>query len=124
MRCDMQYDRRSHTKMSRRQFLGGVGSGCLALMSASRAVVSDELPAPRFLLEWGRHGKGEGEFDACVGIAIGKNDDLYTAEFRNQRVQRFTSEGRFLSTFPVQPHAGGVAVDDEGIVYVAHWNSN
>ena len=66
----------------------------------------------------------EGEFDACVGIAIGKNDEVYTAEFRNQRVQRFTSEGQFLGAFPVQPHAGGVAVDPEGNVYVAHWNSN
>jgi tripartite motif-containing protein 71 len=49
---------------------------------------------------------------------------VYTSEFRNQRVQRFTSEGKFLGTFPVQPHAGGLAVDAEGIVYVAHWNSN
>jgi sugar lactone lactonase YvrE len=39
-------------------------------------------------------------------------------------VQRFTSEGQFLSAFPVQPHAGGIAVDPEGNVYVAHWNSN
>jgi sugar lactone lactonase YvrE len=59
-----------------------------------------------------------------VGIAIGKNDELYTAEFRNQRVQKFTTEGRFLGAFPVQPHAGGLAVDVEGNVYVAHWNSN
>jgi sugar lactone lactonase YvrE len=85
---------------------------------------NETLPPPKFLLEWGEHGKGKGEFDACVGIAIGKNDEVYTAEFRNQRVQRFTSEGKFLGAFPVQPHAGGLAVDADGIVYVAHWNSN
>jgi sugar lactone lactonase YvrE len=75
-------------------------------------------------LEWGSHGAADGEFDACVGIAVGPNDEIYTAEFRNQRVQKFTADGEFLSKFSVQPHAGGLAVDAEGIVYVAHWNSN
>src|SRR5262245_3607705 len=110
---------------SPRQLLGGVDAGCFSLMSGAWLAASDEsLPAPRFLLEWGRPGKGEGEFSACVGITIGKNDEVYTSEFRNQRVQRFTSQGRFLGTFAVQPHAGGIAVDPEGNVYVAHWNSN
>ncbi len=49
---------------------------------------------------------------------------MYTAEFLNQRVQRFTSDGKFLGAFAVQPHAGGLAVDSAGNVYVAHWNSN
>jgi sugar lactone lactonase YvrE len=94
------------------------------LWGAPIAATHDDLPPPRFLLEWGGHGKGEGEFDACVGIAVGKNDVVYTAEFRNQRVQRFTTEGEFMGAFTVQPHAGGLAVDADGNVYVAHWNSN
>lgn len=110
--------------VSRRHFLGGAGIVCLAAMSGVGRTVGQENPPPNFLLEWGKRGKGEGEFSACVGIAIGKNDEVYTAEFRNQRVQRFTSEGKFLGSFPVQPHAGGVAVDAEGNVYVGHWNSN
>lgn len=126
--CDA-FDRRSGGTLSRRQFLGAAGVGSLALLSRVRCLAEDknkneQLPPPKFLLEWGQHGKGEGEFDACVGIAIGKNDEVYTAEFRNQRVQRFTSDGKFLSTFAVQPHAGGLAVDADGNVFVAHWNSN
>ena len=125
MKSGDAFDRRRGEGLSRRQFFGGAGAGCLALLSGTWGVASDEnLPPPRFLLEWGRRGKGEGEFSACVGIAIGKNDEVYTSEFRNQRVQKFTSQGRFLGTFAVQPHAGGVAVDPEGNVYVAHWNSN
>lgn len=98
-------------------------SGLLCEIDAGLVPSDVSLPAPPFVLEWGRRGKGEGEFSACVGITIGKNDEVYTAEFRNQRVQRFTSQGRFLGTFAVQPHAGGIAVDPEGNVY-AHWNSN
>ncbi len=109
---------------SRRDFLAGAGASCLSLMAGFRRAAGAETAPPRFLLEWGQPGKGEGDFAACVGIAIGKNDEVYTAEFRNQRVQRFTPEGKFLGAFPVQPHAGGVAVDHEGNVYVAHWNSN
>ena len=111
-------------RASRRAFLRGVGLGCIAFLPRIGRAENIEPPAPRFLLEWGRRGKLEGEFDACVGIAIGKDDEVYTAEFRNQRVQRFTSEGKFLSAFPVQPHAGGLAVDAQGTVYVAHWNSH
>src|SRR5262245_7034421 len=61
------------------QFLGGVEAGWFSLLSGAWAEADDDtLPAPRFLLEWGRRGKGEGEFSACVGIAIGKNDEVYT----------------------------------------------
>lgn len=118
-------NRRYGDRASRRQFLGAAGATFLSLLSlrAGAAEVETTDP-PRFLLQWGRRGKEPGDFDACVGIAIGQNDEVYTAEFRNQRVQRFTSDGKFLSAFPVQPHAGGLAVDQEGIVYVAHWNSN
>jgi sugar lactone lactonase YvrE len=126
-------------KFSRRGFLTttAAAGACLLWRSVAwgapennpedktRDTATDQVPSPpRFLLEWGKPGKEEGQFSANVGIAIGKDDVIYTAEFRNQRVQRFTSEGKFLGMFPVQQHAGGVAVDAEGNVYVGHWNSN
>ena len=112
---------------SRRRFLGLAGAGCLSLMHGVPLHADDAPTAytpPRFLKQWGQHGAGEGEFDACVGIAIGPNEEIYTAEFRNQRIQRFDLGGMFLGSFPVQPHAGGLAVDKDGNVFVAHWNSN
>lgn len=108
--------------MSRRHFLGSLAG--LAIAGVCRAAHNAALLPPRFLLQWGRNGTAEGEFSACVGVAIGRDDEIYTAEFRNERVQRFTTDGRFLAAFPVQPHAGGLAVDRDGLVYVAHWNSN
>jgi tripartite motif-containing protein 71 len=109
-------------RLSRRQFLGTASTALLAKRLI--AACDDNSPPPRFLLQWGQHGSAEGEFSACVGIAIGKNDEVYTAEFRNQRVQKFTPDGHFLGTFAVQPHAGGLAVDAEENVFVGHWNSN
>lgn len=112
-------------RLTRRGFIGGAAVASLSLISGVRRVQSDEsLPPPRFLREWGEAGSENGEFSACVGVAIGANDEVYTAEFLNQRVQKFTSEGKFLSSFPVLPHAGGIAVDSQGNVYIGHWNSN
>lgn len=111
-------------RASRRQFLAAAGAATLSLWRERRSAAEEENPPPQFLIEWGSPGQGNGEFSACVGVAIGKDDEVYTAEFRNQRVQRFTPEGKFLGAFAVQPHAGGLAVDSEGNVYVAHWNSN
>jgi sugar lactone lactonase YvrE len=111
--------------ISRRTFVRGLGISSLTFLTAPQCIISnDTLPAPTFVLEWGGYGKADGEFDSPVGIAVGPDDEVYVGEFRNQRVQRFTSDGKFLSGFAVQPHAGGVAVGTDGTVYVAHWNSN
>ncbi|HXY34222.1 MAG TPA: hypothetical protein VEI07_08345 [Planctomycetaceae bacterium] len=113
----------SGSAVSRRQFIATSGWGAFGVFLAleSRAA---ELPPPRFVLQWGKNGTAAGEFSANVGIAVGKNDEIYTCEFRNRRVQRFTPEGKFLGMFAVQPHPGGIAVDANGNVYVGHWNDN
>ncbi|MBY0589129.1 SMP-30/gluconolactonase/LRE family protein [bacterium] len=121
---DTKADRDSKQR-SRRDFLRCASATALSFWGTSRRSVAEEpTRSPEFLLEWGRLGNAEGEFNRCVGIAIGKDDVVYAAEFHNERVQSFTPDGRFLDAFPIQPHAGGVAVDGDGNVYVAHWNSN
>jgi len=110
--------------VSRRQFLATTAFGALGAIADFDCLASDALPAPRFVLEWGKNGTGPGEFSANVGLAIGKDDEIYTCEFRNHRIQRFTPDGKFLGMFPVEPHAGGIAVDANGNVYVGIWNDN
>ncbi len=44
----------------------------------------------------GQGGKSEGEFDQPGGIAIAKDGTVYVADQVNRRVQRFTTEGKFL----------------------------
>src|SRR6516162_5784805 len=97
-----QHDQFRGRWVSRRQILA-VGAGCLSLLLKGVASAEEAKPPhPRVLLAWGRRGKENGEFSANVGLAIGKDDVIYTSEFRNQRVQKFTTEGKFLGTFPLQ----------------------
>ncbi len=97
-------------------------SGGLSLCSFAGGAETAVTP-PRFVKQWGRRGKGEGEFDILIAIAINRKDELFVTEFRNNRVQKFDTEGRFLATIPVGEYPGGIAVDREGRIYVAHMMS-
>jgi|GEM_PF-5365853 len=44
----------------------------------------------------------EGALTPAWGIAIGQDDVVHTCEFRNRRIQRFTSDGTFMNSFPVR----------------------
>lgn len=97
-------------------FLAG---GCASWQSEHVPTEKERLTPPKFLLEWGRKGTNAGEFTSPIGIAIGPRDELFVAEFNANRVQRFTSEGKFLGQFPVLKNPGGIAVDRNGRCYVS-----
>ena len=60
------------------------------------------------------------------GIAIDKPGDVYVADWKNDRVQKFSPGGEYLATFG-KPGTGdgelhrpsGIAIDNEGDVYVS-----
>lgn len=108
-------------RLDRRQLLR-TGAGMAAAWQVTGSQPAAGSPAPRFLLEWGKHGSGPGEFDAPIGIAIDAQDRISITDFKNKRVQRFDANGKLLSSFPVAVQPAGIAVDDQGQVYVSHWN--
>lgn len=75
---------------------------------------------PRFLLEWGRKGSRNGEFDFPIGIAINRADEVLVTDFYNARVQQFSSGGKFLFAFAVAPFPGGIALDHDENLYLSH----
>jgi len=77
----------------------------------------------RFLLEWGRKGSAPSEFNFPIGIAINRKGELFVTDFYNARVQRFNPGGKLLSTFPVQPNPGGLAIDGNGDLYITHFSA-
>ena len=64
-------------------------------------------------------------------IGLDTDSNVYVADWRNDRVQKFTPEGKFLAAYGTSgDHDGefhrpsGVAVDRDGNMYVADWGNN
>ena len=77
----------------------------------------------KFLTMFGRSGHGRGELDWPVGVAIDASGTVYVSEWENSRVSVFTSGGRFVTSFGKGLGTpGGLAVDDNGVVYVCYYN--
>jgi DNA-binding beta-propeller fold protein YncE len=94
---------------------------CCTWWQQHLAAVEPEKAAPRFLLEWGRQGNGNGEFHFPIGIAINRIDEVFVTDHYNNRVQRFDADGRFLGLIPVLPNPGGIALDLLENILVSHF---
>jgi DNA-binding beta-propeller fold protein YncE len=58
------------------------------------------------------------------------DDNVYIADWRNDRIQKFSNDGKFLAVFGSSGEGEGqfrrptsVAVDAEGFIYVADWGN-
>src|SRR5262249_43168106 len=79
---------------------------------------------------WGEPGEGAGQLRYPYDLAFGRKgdqlkDELYVVEWGNQRVQKFTLDGRFLGSWGKHGRQPGqlynpwaVAVDSKGRVHV------
>ena len=66
----------------------------LTFMQQHKVVVYTE--EGKLVRQWGKRGKGDGEFDQPGGIVLGRDGNVYVADQCNHRVQKFTKEGKFL----------------------------
>ena len=101
----------------------------------------------QFLGKWGTRGTGDGEFDRRhggrsdvvarrhghrpSGLAFDKNGNLLVVDGLNNRIQRYTPEGRYLGGWGRGGHADGefnlpwgITVEQWGDVYVADWRND
>lgn len=122
---------------------GGIGiddAGLIYLSFMSQHKVAVYTEDGKLVREWGKKGKGEGEFNQPGGIVFGLADTLYVADQCNHRVQQFTTSGKFLSQWgeygkqpgqfgePDQPGSrfGGphlIARDSQGRLYTTEGTS-
>ena len=85
---------------------------------------------------FGITGTGEGQFTNPHGIAVAPNGDIFVADARNHRIQRFSADGQFIQTWGTYGSVDnntapggtfnepwGIAVGPDGSVYVTDtWN--
>ena len=74
--------------------------------------------------------KRQGRFDLPWGITLDTQGNVYVADWRNDRIQKFTANGRFLDAFGEPGEGEGQfhrpakpAVDADGYIYVADWGN-
>ncbi|MBX3411993.1 MAG: hypothetical protein KF708_04690 [Pirellulales bacterium] len=77
------------------------------------------IAPPKFVASFGEHGTEDGQFLSPIGLAFDRDDFLYVTDAQQNRVQRFTSEGKFLDKIDVGFFPSGIALDGEGLIYVA-----
>jgi streptogramin lyase len=83
-----------------------------------------------FMLAWGSKGSDNGQFNGPGGVAVDSAGNVYVADWVNNRVQKFTSDGRYVTQWgsvgsgPGQFHnPSGIAVDSFGNVYVTDYGN-
>lgn len=75
--------------------------------------------AGKKIREWGKHGKGPGEFDVVHSIALSPSGELYVADRENGRLQKFDQKGKLLGEWTYGGQVYTVAFSPNGELYGA-----
>lgn len=101
----------------------------LALWVFSTQAGSGSPGGFRLVATWGTTGEGPGQFREPMGLVSDPEGNLYVADTRNARIQKFAPDGRFLLAWGRPGEGPGefskpmdVVVDAEGHVYVSDYD--
>ena len=78
----------------------------------------------KFLLQWGKTGKEDGEFRDPHALAMDSQGRLFVADRANSRLQIFTQEGEHIATWTQFGRPSGLFIDKNDILYSADSESN
>ena len=77
-----------------------------------------------YLGQFGTNGSNEGQFNSPFGICTDGRGRVLVADYNNRRVQVFTGDGTFVSSFSCGTSPYDVAVDNTGNVHATFISSN
>jgi tripartite motif-containing protein 71 len=91
----------------------------------SHAVIKLD-PKGNVISQWGCAGAGDGLFAEPSGITVDASGRVVVADVENSRIQRFTSEGQFVSQWGGEtwPEAWNLATDTSGNLYLVGADAN
>lgn len=81
-------------------------------------------PAGELLASWGEPGSGPGQFNLPHSIAVDRSGRVFVADRENSRIQIFTSDGDFLTSWDWVNRPDDLFIDDQENLYIAElgWN--
>jgi tripartite motif-containing protein 71 len=106
------------------------------LAAAIGCIITTVLTAPVacaqvFSFKWGTVGSDDGRFSKPVGIGIDSSGNVYVSDQDNNRIQKFDTNGSFLTKWGSAGDGDGefsgpqgIGIDSSDYVYVADWGNN
>jgi hypothetical protein len=91
----------------------------LWIFGVAQAFAVTAIPAPAPILKLG--GTDPGYFGEAPAVALDSNGNIYVADRQNRRLQKFDSQGNYLSQFPVAINPIGITILN-GTIYLAGEN--
>ena len=77
----------------------------------------------KFLMSFGHHGSGQGEFNVTHGLAMDSAGRLYVADRANNRIQIFDQGGKFIAEWKQFGRPSGIYIRND-VIYVADSQSS
>ena len=77
----------------------------------------------RYLMEWGKRGSGQGEFNLPHTLVIDQRGRLLVGDRGNERIQIFDQEGNYITEWDQFGWPSGMFIDQNDILYVADYQS-
>ncbi len=77
-----------------------------------------------FIMAFGKHGSGPGEFDVPHSLALDSSGRLYVGDRSNNRVQIFDQSGKFIAEWKQFGRPSSVFIDQNDTIYVADSQSD
>ncbi len=73
----------------------------------------------RFIMQFGRHGSGPGEFEVPHALAFDSRGRLFVGDRANNRIQIFDQDGNYITEYKQFGRPSGLYIDKNDILYVA-----